>query len=267
MQLLRGPIIATGRGGSGTRLLSDAIQASGVFLGNRLNVSGDSVEWVDTIYDIVIKKELGLTPSLCWSSLLQDNAIGILGQSQYQTDQLWGFKLPEAMLVLPELFEAFPDARLLHLVRHPVAISLRRTHMTSRTSNPVGRVVLNAAYRAVGRDITLIESDGEYRNNALSWLYQVKRVAQFCRETLRSDQYLSIRFEDFCADPVLSNSRIVSFLGRTDSALPLALGLDSARAAAWNKQSDEVAAWVWDQCGTVAAEFGYGPDPRMDPKE
>jgi hypothetical protein len=238
MQLLRGPIIATGRGGSGTRLLSDVIHASGVFLGNQLNVSGDSVEWVDTIYEIAIKKVLGLTPSLCWSSLLQNNANWILGQSQYQSDQLWGFKLPEAMLVLPELFEAFPDARLLHLVRHPVSISLRRTHMTSRTSNPVGSAVLNAAYRSVGRDIALIESDGEYRNNALSWLYQVKSVAQFCRENLRSEQYLDIRFEDFCADPEKSSSRIVSFLGLTDSVLALDSNFDPTRATAWNTQSD-----------------------------
>jgi hypothetical protein len=138
--------------------------------------------------------------------------------------------------------------------------------MTSRTSNPVGSAVLNAAYRSVGRDIALIESDGEYRNNALSWLYQVKSVAQFCRENLRSEQYLDIRFEDFCADPEKSSSRIVSFLGLTDSVLALDSNFDPTRATAWNTQSDEDAAWVWDQCGSVAAEFGYGSDPQMDPK-
>src|SRR5438105_15484142 len=42
--------IFTGRGGSGTRLLSQLSTDAGVFLGNEVNRSGESVEWVDLVY-------------------------------------------------------------------------------------------------------------------------------------------------------------------------------------------------------------------------
>ena len=53
---LESPIVATGRGGSGTRLLSTVLQKLGCHLGNELNESGDSMEWAEVIYDIVLSK-------------------------------------------------------------------------------------------------------------------------------------------------------------------------------------------------------------------
>jgi hypothetical protein len=47
--------IFTGRGGSGTRLLSELAAAAGTFIGNDVNKMGDSVEWVDLIYRMVVE--------------------------------------------------------------------------------------------------------------------------------------------------------------------------------------------------------------------
>ena len=82
LEALRAPVIATGRGGSGTRLLTEATRASDVFLGNRLNASGDSVEWVDLIYEMTIQHETGSAPPCGWSALLRKKAAGILGQDR-----------------------------------------------------------------------------------------------------------------------------------------------------------------------------------------
>ena len=49
------PVILIGRGGGGTRLLSEMVQSLGFFLGNQLNVSCDSVEWVDKFYELAIE--------------------------------------------------------------------------------------------------------------------------------------------------------------------------------------------------------------------
>jgi hypothetical protein len=77
--MTQAPIILTGRGGSGTRLLSDIASASGVFLGNDLNVSSDSVEWVDLIYKIVIGKMSGASAK-SFSNELQARAKNVVAQ-------------------------------------------------------------------------------------------------------------------------------------------------------------------------------------------
>ena len=211
------PVIVTGRGGSGTRLISGIVQQCGVFLGNRLNKSEDSLEWVDTIRPIAVEKHsAGPTPSAersaHWHGLLGVTAMRIRSDGGLADDAEWGFKLPEAMLIMPELLAAFPAARLVHLVRHPVTSSLRRTHVTSRTDNSVGETVCASAYRAIGREVRLIDSDPDWRRNAITWVYQVDPVARLGR-TLGPDRYLEIRFEDLCDDPAGTTRRVREFLG------------------------------------------------------
>jgi hypothetical protein len=57
------PVILLGRGGSGTRLLAQLALSVGVFLGNELNASHDSVEWVETLYDLAVEPVTGETCS------------------------------------------------------------------------------------------------------------------------------------------------------------------------------------------------------------
>jgi hypothetical protein len=258
--VLRAPLILVGRGGSGTRLLSDIAAACGVFLGNRQNVSGDSVEWVDLIYEMAIqhgsrRRGRAGTPDGGWERLLLSKARDVLGRGTWQEGSPWGWKLPETMVVVPELFETFHDAKLVHLVRHPVDSSLRRTHMTSRTSNPVGRAVLRAAYAHAGLDPAGIDRDEEYMHNALTWLYQVKRVAEFGRSELTPERYLEVRFEDLCSEPDRIQGVIADFIGA--SCVPAAaLAIDHDRVRGY-ELSDPRVDEIWDLCGETAALLGY----------
>ncbi len=254
-EVLRAPLVLAGRGGSGTRLLTDIAQAHDVFLGNRLNVSGDSVEWVDLIYEMVINHQNGKMPHSGWDALLRKKARIILGHGEWRAHQPWGWKLPETMVVVPEVFKAFPDARLIHLTRHPVVSAFRRTHLTSRANNPVGRAVLHAAYARIDRDPALIAEDEEYMHNAITWLYQVGRVARFGRDQLSPEQYLEIRFEDVCSAPENVSARISKFTG----LLPVEIfgeGINKHRAAV-PVPDDERVDRVWQICGQVAQELGY----------
>lgn len=256
-RVLRAPLIFTGRGGSGTRLLTAIAQAHGVFLGNRLNVSGDSVEWVDLIYEMTLNHQTGTVPPSSWETQLQKEAQAILGQGNWQPGRPWGWKLPETMIVVPEVFKAFPDANLIHLIRHPVDSALRRTHMTSRGDNPVGRAVLRAAYAKIDRDPALIAKDAEYMHNAITWLYQVGRVARFGRDQLPPKQYLEIRFEDILTAPESSLAQVSDFTGLPQAG-PLEEDINIRRAAG-PAPEDEGADWVWQLCGKVAEELGYTP--------
>jgi hypothetical protein len=136
------PVLLVGAGGSGTRVLGEAALRLGVGLGPRVNESFDSVAWAPLVYDMV----LGRGGGSILATAEAVHAPWLFG------DRPWGIKLPELTLVLPRFVEAFPAARVVFLSRHPVSASLRRHHLTSSWEHPVGRVVLEDAYRGTGRD-------------------------------------------------------------------------------------------------------------------
>ncbi len=256
------PIILTGRGGSGTRLLSEIAQSAGVFLGNRLNPSQDSLEWASLFYEMVVNNSLNRKKGVVnqtdkWDSLLISTARDVLEQSNWNSGQLWGWKLPESMLIVPELFSAFSGAKLVHLVRHPVDSSLRRSHLTSRMNNPIGRAVLKSAYEHAGLELKPPGKNRAYMQNAISWRYQVETVTEFARKNLNSDQYLEIRFEDFCEDPDTVQKKLLQFIG-TEQDFPRLANVEQGRLRKY-KSSDHRVGEVWDLCKETALKLGYKP--------
>jgi hypothetical protein len=252
--------IFTGRGGSGTRLLSQLATDAGVFIGNQVNHSGDSVEWVDLIYRMVVETagQRDLPTGLRYRRELRALAEQILGTARRSDAGVWGLKLPETMLVLPLLIDAFPEARVIHLTRHPVSASLRRTHMTSRLGNPVGDVALPGAYRYVGRDPGAIPTDEPYLHNAYAWNFQVTRVMRYGREVLGASQYVEMRYEDVCAAPDRALAMVRSLLGCADCRT--STRVDPARTGTWDAADARVQA-IWAICGETAGRFGYARDP------
>jgi len=187
----REPVILLGRGGSGTRLLSQLALSNGVFLGNALNASFDSVEWVETLYD---------------------------------------------------------------LVRHPLSSALRRTHMTSRLDNPVGRVVLPAAYLACGLDLARMEDDEPYIHNAVTWAYQIDMVLAAWRAMSSPERRLQLRYEEVCAAPAKAQRQLSDFLGGV-AATAGSPAIDCSRIG--DTRIDARAERVRAICGRLAGELGY----------
>ena len=257
------PVVLLGRGGSGTRLLAQLALANGVFLGSDLNVSSDSEEWVETIYSLAIES---LEPGIAshserdayWRSRLHERAAAITARPALPVGASWGWKLPETMLAIAQVLRTFPAAKIVHLVRHPLTSSLRRTHLTSRNDNIIGRSVLRAAYRAFGRDRATIADDPEYVRNAVTWAFQVGCVLDVLDEfAIGRDRALLLRYEDLCADPARSSTALAAFLGRSDAGdtTTLAASIDGMRTG--SVAADERADLVWRICGPTAARIGY----------
>lgn len=194
------PIILLSRGGSGSRLLSTAMQDLGVFLGQNVNASGDCMDMVQAVYRAVLSKYQRRAP---WQRAeivprLRYSAQAMLAEAP--PTGAWGFKLPESLLILPELDAAFPGARYVHLIRDPLNTCLRRTHMTARADNAIGRTTLRAAYKHCERPLYRILEDSAGLHMAYTTIHQLE-VALHDIKQLISDRALSVRFEDALSDP------------------------------------------------------------------
>jgi|GEM_PF-687364 len=252
------PVIATGRGGSGTRLLSKLLQALDIFLGNEMNEVEDSIEWVGLVYNMAVERIQQNSPQMdnYWRHILQETTANILTVNQWDGLRPWGLKLPEVMLVLPEIFAVFDQGVFIHIVRHPVDLSIRGTHVTSRVDNPIGKSVLKAAYKSLDWEQDKITSDPSYLRNAASWLYQVSEATRFGREELGPGRYLEIRYEDICSNPDVALESLANFLNLQVNPQPLDLGIEPHRRRNWSPP-DTRADQIWEVCGSLAMQLGY----------
>jgi hypothetical protein len=235
------------------------MRKNGLFIGNDINASEDSVEWVELIYQLVVSS-LPHRPDTfkeIWKQALREKAESILSIANLQTTRPWGWKLPETMLALPEVCHAFTNAKIIHLVRHPVSSSLRRTHMTSRLNNPVGEEVLKRAYKEIGWDYSQILEHEPYQHNAVSWIYQLNQVRQYAEDYLRHEQYLEIRYEDLCQTPEKVANTIQIFLNwpELDSTH---LKIDPVRTKTYESSGPRIDE-ISNLCKELTSELGY-PD-------
>lgn len=85
-------VLFTGRGGSATRLLSQLAQAAGIFIGNRINKSGDSLEWLELIYRMAVEAggSLDLASGSRYRSEIRAKARQILDHAPPRASPLWG---------------------------------------------------------------------------------------------------------------------------------------------------------------------------------
>jgi len=196
-------ITVIGRGHSGTRAISHTLYASGVFMGNALNRSGDKVP-PDEMYEAcrVFAHRVSWRGGLSWDfgGVLSgdvDPEFRRLAES-YLADVLAdqsknrGWKLPETTLAFPWITRMFPEARYIHLIRDPRDCILS------------GHVTDDLA--AFGIDYG--HTDDVRERRAISWKYQYELI----RATPEPAHWLTVRFEDFVLRQEETLARLEDFL-------------------------------------------------------
>ena len=123
-------ITVIGRGHSGTRVVSHTLSASGVYMGEPLNASGDLVP-PDDMYEAcrVIGRHVVHRGGLDWDfaklhTMPIDPAFTRLIESYLASvlagaGPLKGWKIPETTLALPWIVRLFPEAHYIFWVRNP----------------------------------------------------------------------------------------------------------------------------------------------------
>ena len=255
---LDSPVILLARGGSGSRLLAAMASDVGVFLGNDQNRSGDALEMVPAVYQAIVEQHRCPAP---WqqaqvASRLRSGAARML-EHRGRTDELWGFKVPESLILVEDLLLAFPGARFVHMVRDPLATCLRRTHKTARLDNSTGRISMALAYDHCGIDRREILDDSPAMHMAYTTTHQLDLVEN-ALGGLPESSVFEFRFEDLVESPQLCADRLTSWLGIERRDTDLADQIDLSRLQNPSVvYSDDVARRVEDVLQLVRDRLGY----------
>lgn len=234
-------ITVIGRGHSGTRAMSHTLSASGVFMGEPLNRSGDLLP-PQAMYDAcrVLARHVQWKGDLEWDwSALHDMEIpaefthlvdSYLASVLSSTSEHRGWKIPETTLVFPWIQRMFPDARYIFWIRNPRDCILGR-HLTD-DMNDFGVIYPPA--------------EDERLRRAISWIYQYKLV----KATARPKNWIEVRFEDFVLRQDETLARLEQFLG-------MKLAKIEVNPEAVGRYLADEGVSYYDFLGPAMAEYGY----------
>ncbi len=193
-----------GRGHSGTRAISHTLSASGVFMGEPLNKSGDLLP-PESMYEAcrVMARHVTHLGGMHWDfsrlhtmpvdpafTRLIEDYLGTVFSSD-KTHRGW--KIPETTLVYPWISRLYPDIHYVFWVRDP-----RDCILGGHGTDDLRR--FGVTYDAT-EDILL--------QRATSWKYQVEIV----KATPVPERLLKVRFEDFVLKQDETLDRLSDYLG------------------------------------------------------
>ena len=197
-------ITVIGRGHSGTRTISHTLYASGVYMGSRLNPSGDLVP-AHAMYDAcrVFARYVKWNGDLSWDfSRIHEVDIpqrfinllrGYLSSALNHPGSSKGWKVPETTLVYPWVVRLFPQIHYIFWIRNP-----RDCILGSHKTDDL---------RDFG--IQYPETEDERLRRAISWKYQYDLV----KASPKPKHWIEVRFEDYVLKQEETLKRLEDFLG------------------------------------------------------
>ena len=205
-------ITIIGRGHSGTRAMSHTLSASGVFMGEPLNESGDLLPPED-MYEAcrVLARQVAWKGGLEWdfsrlptapiprqfTSLIRSYLKSVLESPVEHR----GWKIPETTLVYPWIVRMFPDIKYIFWIRNPRDCIIG-SHLTDDLND------FGIAYP---------NTDDERLRRAISWKYQYDLV----KATPKATHWIEVRLEDFVLRQDKTLARLERFLGIKLARIPV----------------------------------------------
>lgn len=242
-------VTVIGRGHSGTRAISQTLSSSGVFMGDRLNESGDLVP-PGGMYRAsrILSRHVRWLGGVDWDwSALEtmpipssfENAVrSYLSSPLDSTAPHRGWKLPETTLCYPWIRRMFPEVRYVFWIRNPRDCILGR-HMTDDLSR---------------WGIGCPPTDDDRLRRAFSWFYQYKIV----KAVPRPEHWIEIRFEDFVLDQTRTLERLEKFLGIPLAPIPV-------KPEAVGRYRTDKRRNYFDFLEPAMHEYAYPIPDRLDP--
>ncbi len=205
-------IIVIGRGHGGTRLISDTLSRSGIYMGTT-NPSGDLIP-AESMYSAVrlAGSLVSITGNHSWdftkllSAEIPDEFKGFVNNYikclMVSDNRNVGWKLPETILATPWIFKMFPDAYYIYWTRNQLDnISGRHATDNLRVFNVPS---LTTPYCVEDKVRT---STMESRLESFMYQRQIVDVTQ------KPKNFIEVTFEDFVLQQKIVLDKISKFIG------------------------------------------------------
>jgi hypothetical protein len=214
--MLNAPLIIGATGGSGTRVIARIARHAGYNLGTKLNESEDALEFY-SFHDLWVNPwfsadsgGLKLTP---WQTArMKEDFYAALARHIPEAERRgtrWGWKAPRSIYLFSFLHGEFPRSKFIHVLRdgRDMALSPNQNQLRKH-----GNAVLSLRER-------FFHSTAE--RSMLLWDRVNIAAADFGEVQLR-ENYLRVRFEDLCNEPLATTTRILNFLEAQVDPEPIA---------------------------------------------
>lgn len=231
-----GPIVVGALGGSGTRVVAEALIDSGVYLGHELNRARDNLvftalfkrpRWLARATEAQVHRHLdtfarymegrryrpGDYARLAGAAISHDPFAGrresvervwaaVRGRPRGRGggDAGWGWKEPNSHVLLPQLIDHFPGLRFVYVARHGLDMAFSRNRQQLALWGPRFGVPLPESEKAAAT------AQVDY------WIAATRRAVEIGSDRL-GDHFLFLRHDDLCRAPEAELRRLLGFAG------------------------------------------------------
>ena len=267
----RPPVIIIGMHRSGTTMVTQLLEALGLFVGKEKEANHEALffhkinEWLlsqswghwdhpEAIHELIANQEIrGLVMDYVGRYLMKSpRTIEFLGWKKYvryrtplNLDIPWGWKSPLNTYTLPLWQDLFPDAKVIHIYRHGVDVA---SSLRTRGRQDMRRTRLQDLYYHLtflhwlrtkpGTFIDSVRCDSLEGGFSLweEYLSEARRHVERLQ-----DRALELRYEDFLSEPLPILKELALFCGLSTNAELLAKAVElvkSDRAYAFCKKAE-----------------------------
>jgi hypothetical protein len=234
-------ITIIGRGHSATRAMSHTLSASGVFMGEPLNGSGDllppaAMYEACRILSLYVRWKGGLKWDfsrlhtmdipLGFRKLIESYLVTVLSSPA----EARGWKIPETTLAYPWIVRMFPEIKYIFWIRNPRDCIIGG-HLTDDLLD------FGIAYP---------RTDDKRRQRAISWKYQYDLV----KATPKAANWIEVRMEDFVLRQAETLARLEDFLGIKLARIPV-------KPEAVDRWKQDAGVNYFDFLEPAMREYGY----------
>ncbi len=267
---MQGPYPIFCRGHSGGRLVCDAFIRNGVDMGHVALGRKDTESFAITnpiIYEMILNAfaywDASDKQRQSDQNVMKQCIIQYLdAEIQQGGKKPFGWKMGISLFTMPMLLDAFPTAKVIHLIRDGRDVMLSRLEARfAHLSDPVNRLVVFGEANVdhfEGHPLTP-ETIAIYRNE-LEMLHWVTAVRYGLKGRAYTGRYLEVKYEDICQNPISVFEQLFDFIGIPFLATTrtwLQQAVYHTRMAKWKTLSADELKKPLEIGGPLLRELGY----------